>query len=120
MSEAKEQQEYLALLEAVKDFYNENTPEGKFVADHLLDVIARETITNGSLHARQKALITMVNCRNVRTIDKNITALRREGLIETEAVRAENGASMANNYCVTPKGLNRIMEGGKALCKHDN
>lgn len=36
--------------------------------------------------------------RNVKTVDRNVAALRHRGLLEVEPVWAENGGQLANTY----------------------
>lgn len=63
----------------------------------LLYLIAGETVLNGGVRCTKRQLADLVG-RNVKTIDRCIASLRREGLIETEMNFDESGGQVSSLY----------------------
>lgn len=63
----------------------------------LLHYIGGETALNGGICATKRDLAKLTG-RNVKTVDRGLAALRRDGLIEVEMRFAENGAQLSNWY----------------------
>ena len=66
----------------------------------LLYLIAGETVLNGGVRCTKRQLADLVG-RNVKTIDRCMSALRRQGLVEAQTNFDENGAQVSNTYRVT-------------------
>lgn len=68
----------------------------------ILRYIAGETAVHGGARCTKRELAAMFG-RNVKTIDRCIAGLRREGLIEARARFDEkNGAQLSSEYRVLP------------------
>ncbi|MDM8271362.1 hypothetical protein [Thermophilibacter provencensis] len=65
----------------------------------LLHYIGGETALNGGTCSTKRDLVKLTG-RNVKTVDRGLAALRRDGLIEVEMRFAENGAQLSNWYRV--------------------
>lgn len=98
---AKKSQHTQDALSGVSDKIN---GRHAFVSERVLQYIAEETKKNGSVVFEKTALAKRLDCY-IRTLDRAIVALRREGLIISEYLYAENGAQMGNSYKATPKGI---------------
>ena len=64
--------------------------------ERLLGYIAAQTTISG---AAQKELSQLMGC-SVKTIDRAITRMSREGLIKVEPCHSENGGQLSNAYSV--------------------
>lgn len=69
----------------------------------LLSFIALSTAREGGACCTKKHLSIELGC-NVKTIDRGIMRLRREGLIEVEARHLPNGGQTANMYRLVGRG----------------
>ena len=67
--------------------------------ERLLGYIAEQTRESGAACSTKRELAGMLSC-NVKTIDRAVSRLRREGYIVTEAAFEENGGQLANYYRV--------------------
>lgn len=63
----------------------------------LLRFIAGETALNGGVCCTKRDLADLTG-RNVKTIDRCLSALRRDGLVEAEMRFGENGAQLGSCY----------------------
>lgn len=66
----------------------------------LLRYIAGETALNGGVCCTKRELANLTG-RNLKTIDRCLSALRREGLVEAEMRFGENGAQLGSWYRVS-------------------
>lgn len=66
----------------------------------LLRYIAGETALRGGVVCSKRELAEMLG-RNVKTIDRCLASLRREGLVEAEMRFAESGAQDSSEYRAT-------------------
>lgn len=66
----------------------------------LLRYIAGETALRGGVVCSKRELAEMLG-RNVKTIDRCLASLRREGLVEVEMRFAESGAQVSSEYRAT-------------------
>ena len=80
----------------------------------LLRFIAGETVLNGGVRCTKRQLASLVG-RNVKTVDRSIAQLRREGLLETEMGFAENGAQTCSVYRIAPGSATQLLENNGAL-----
>lgn len=80
----------------------------------LLRFIAGETILNGGVRCTKRQLASLVG-RNVKTVDRSIAQLRREGLLETEMGFTENGAQTCSVYRIAPGSATQLLENNGAL-----
>lgn len=74
-----------------------------FVHERVLELIVRETELRESVTFRKSDLARRLGCCE-RSLDRAITRLRREGLIETTPSFSESGAQRGNVYRATPEG----------------
>ncbi|WP_455138792.1 hypothetical protein [Thermophilibacter sp.] len=63
----------------------------------LLRYIAGETLLHGGVECSKRQLAEMTG-RNVKTIDRCLLGLRREGVIEAQPRYGENGTQLASWY----------------------
>lgn len=63
----------------------------------LLAHIATQTALEGGITCSKRDFAKTLNC-DIRTIDRAISVLRKDNLIETEARYLENGGQVANYY----------------------
>ena len=68
--------------------------------ESILRYLAGETALNGGVSCTKQQLADLLG-RNVKTIDRCMSALRRQGLVETQTNFDENGAQVSNTYRVT-------------------
>lgn len=66
----------------------------------LLRYIAGETALRGGVVCSKRELAEMLG-RNVKTIDRCLASLRREGLVEAQMRFAESGAQIPSEYRAT-------------------
>lgn len=66
----------------------------------LLYLIAGETVLNGGMRCTKRELADLIG-RSVKTVDRSIASLRREGLIEIEMNFDESGAQIESVYRVS-------------------
>lgn len=66
----------------------------------LLRYIAGETALRGGVVCSKRELAEMLG-RNVKTIDRCLASLRREGLVEAQMRFAESGAQVSSEYRAT-------------------
>lgn len=62
-----------------------------------LGYIAAQTAVAGGVRCTKREMAEMLGC-DVKTVDRAIAHLRREGLIEVEPRYHENGGQLANTY----------------------
>ena len=75
-----------------------------FVHELIMLLVVRETELRDSVtFAKQDLATRMGVC--VRSVDRAVTRLRREGLITTEAIFGPTGAQLGNAYRATPEGI---------------
>ena len=68
--------------------------------ERLLGYIAAQTTISGAAQATKKELSQLMGC-SVKTIDRAITRMSREGLIKVEPCHhSENGGQLSNAYSV--------------------
>lgn len=67
----------------------------------LLRFIAGETAVNGGVRCTKRELADQFG-RNVKTIDRCLSDLRRRGFVEAEMTFDERGAQVASTYRVVP------------------
>ena len=67
--------------------------------ERLLGYIAAQTTISGAAQATKKELSQLMGC-SVKTIDRAITRMSREGLIKVEPCHSENGGQLSNTYSV--------------------
>ena len=77
-----------------------------FVHERLLMLIARETELRGGLRYAKRETAALMEC-NLRSIDRAVRRLRREGAIKSVARYSDTGAQVANEYRATAKGMRR-------------
>lgn len=65
----------------------------------LLGYIAAQTAVEGGARCSKKDFASLMHC-DVKTIDRAITHLRRENIIEVEARHLDNGGQLPNLYRV--------------------
>lgn len=63
----------------------------------ILGFIAAQTAKGGQVSCSKKAIAEQVHC-DMKTVDRAIARLRKEGVIEVEERYAENGGQLANAY----------------------
>lgn len=63
----------------------------------ILGYIAAQTAIEGSAQCTKRDLADMFNC-DVKTVDRAISHLRREGVIEVVPRYRDNGAQLGNAY----------------------
>jgi len=63
----------------------------------ILGVIAEKTVTDGGAMYSKKELADAARC-DVKTVDRAITRLRREGYVEVIERFSETGCQLANCY----------------------
>ena len=68
-----------------------------FVWERVYDLVARDSEHGGSSLFTKQELAKALRC-SVRSVDRAILRLRREGFIESVPRYAESGAQMANAY----------------------
>lgn len=68
--------------------------------ESILRYLAGETALNGGVSCTKQQLADLLG-RNVKTIDRCMSALRRQGLVEAQTNFDENGAQVPNTYRVT-------------------
>lgn len=68
----------------------------------LLRYIAGETVLNGEARCTKQELADRLG-RNVKTVDRCISALRREGLIEIQMNFDERGAQLSSSYRIASR-----------------
>ena len=73
----------------------------------LLRYIGGETALNGGISCTKRDLANLTG-RNIKTIDRCLAGLRRDGLVEVEMRFSESGAQLANWYRATG-GLARAL-----------
>lgn len=66
---------------------------------YLLGYIAAQTTISGVAQATKKELSQLMSC-SVKTIDRAITRISREGLIKVEPYHSENRGQLPNVYSV--------------------
>lgn len=71
-----------------------------FVYERVLEIIARDTERTGVSCFAKRDLAEALGC-NVRSIDRAIRRLRREGAIESVPRYSDSGAQLANAYRAT-------------------
>lgn len=81
----------------------------------LLRYIGGETALYGGVCCTKRDLASLTG-RNVKTIDRCLAALRREGLVEAEMRFGEDGAQIASRYRATI-GLARAPTGADGAPK---
>lgn len=75
-----------------------------FVYERILLLVVRETELRDSVtFAKQDLAKRMGVC--VRSVDRAVTKLRREGLVTTEPVFGQSGVQLGNVYRATPEGI---------------
>ena len=67
--------------------------------ERLLGYLAAQTTISGAARATKKELSQLMGC-SVKTIDRAITRMSREGLIKVEPCHSENGGQLSNAYSV--------------------
>lgn len=77
-----------------------------FVHERVLEIIVQQSKQNGSVRVNKATLAEKLGCC-VRSVDRSISRLRRDGLIRSTPVFNENGAQLGNEYCATAKGVAR-------------
>ena len=65
----------------------------------LICYIDAQTTISGAAQATKKELSQLMGC-SVKTIDRAITRMSREGLIKVEPCHSENGGQLSNAYSV--------------------
>lgn len=78
-----------------------------FVHERVLEIIVQQSNQNGSVRVNKATLADKLGCC-VRSIDRSISRLRRDGLIKSTPVFNENGAQLGNEYRATAKGVARV------------
>ncbi len=68
-----------------------------FVHERVLEFIARDTEQHGSSCFSKRALAEALGC-DVKTLDRAITRLKREGVVETVPRFDANGGQLPNAY----------------------
>lgn len=63
----------------------------------ILGYIAAQTAIAGGAQCTKRGMSEMLGC-DVKTVDRAIAHLRREGVIEVEPCYLENGGQLANTY----------------------
>lgn len=74
-----------------------------FVYERLLILVARETETRGGFTAGKREAADMLGCSQ-RSIDRAVTRLRREKLLQSVPQYNKSGAQIENEYRATDKG----------------
>ncbi|WP_368284852.1 MarR family transcriptional regulator [Enorma massiliensis] len=77
-----------------------------FVHERVLELIARETKASGSVDFSKAELAERMGCC-VRSLDRALTRLRREGLVVSTHVFNKVGGQLGNRYAATPEGIER-------------
>ena len=77
-----------------------------FVHERVLELIARETKASGSVDFSKAELADRMGCC-VRSLDRALTRLRREGLVVSTPVFNKVGGQLGNRYTATPEGIER-------------
>lgn len=67
--------------------------------ESILRYLAGETALNGGVSCTKQQLADLLG-RNVKTIDRSLSDLRRQGLVEARTNFDENGAQVSNTYRV--------------------
>lgn len=93
-----------ALLQETADRIN---GRHSFVSERVLQLIVSGSEKYGSVTFEKADLCRRIGCY-IRTLDRALVLLRREGLIVSEAVFNENGAQLGNSYKATPKGISLV------------
>ncbi len=75
-----------------------------FVHERVLALIARETMSSGSVTFSKAELAARLGCCD-RTLDRALLQIKREGLVETGPRYTETGAQLPNSYRATEQGL---------------
>ena len=78
----------------------------------LLRSIGGETALNGGISCTKRDLANLTG-RNIKTIDRCLAGLRRDGLVEVEMRFSESGAQLASRYRATG-GLARALADERA------
>lgn len=74
-----------------------------FIHERVLALIARETEEHGSMCASKNDLAENLDCC-VRSIDRAIQRLKREGMVTVQAEYGPKGGQLGNSYRTTRKG----------------
>lgn len=74
-----------------------------FIHERVLELVVRETELRGGVNFRKGELARRLGCC-VRTLDRALTRLRREGLVVSTPVFDESGAQLGNEYRATEEG----------------
>lgn len=75
-----------------------------FIHERVLDLVVRETELRGKVTFRKSDLARRLGCSE-RTLDRAVTRLRREGLVESTPVFDAWGGQLGNEYRATPAGV---------------
>lgn len=75
-----------------------------FVYERVLALVVRETQLRESVTFSKQDLARRMGCC-ASSVDRAVQKLRRDGLIESEAVYNEHGAQLGNVYRATQKGI---------------
>lgn len=78
-----------------------------FVYERVLALVVRETQLRESVTFSKQDLARRMGCC-ARSVDRAVQKLRRDGLIESEAVYNENGAQLGNMYRATQEGIDLV------------
>ena len=72
-----------------------------FVHERVLELVARDTGREGASCFTKRELAEALGC-SVRSVDRAVRRLRREGLVESVPRYGDTGAQLANAYRATP------------------
>lgn len=78
-----------------------------FVYERVLALVVRETQLRESVTFSKQDLARRMGCCAC-SVDRAVQKLRRDGLIESEAVYNENGAQLGNMYRATQEGIDLV------------
>ena len=78
-----------------------------FVHERVLEFIVRETDASGAVSFEKGTLAAEFGCC-VRSVDRAITRLRRQGYIESEPMFSPTGAQKGNRYRATKLGAEHL------------
>lgn len=75
--------------------------------ERLLGYIAAQTMKSGAARATKKELAQLMHC-NIKTIDRAITRMSREGLVKVEPCHLENGGQVSNAYSIIDEARQKV------------
>lgn len=73
--------------------------------ERLLGIIAYETAVNGAARYTKQQLAGLIR-KDVKTVDRAVSRMKREGLIETEMRFSDDGRQLSSAYRVVAKAKN--------------